>query len=260
MAISVIPIGSSADLDTSVNSLITITEDLIPGDIIVVATCRSTTAAFTLGVASVSISEGSVTWEKSSASASRSSTYDLNIAVGYVNSPITTGATITVTSHANTSKRGAAAVRVRGGLTREMTTGDLTADKIGSTSNGLNSNTSTINENLPTTTTDDSVIVAAIANGGTVVYSAGTGWTLDVTGKTTSGSGDRGVSIQHKLVPIAGIEALLGSISATGSWAAAAISITPSTDETPSGWNEVYMKIWTGTEWVALELDIIEAE
>lgn len=259
MAITASLLGSTTSAVAVATTTITTSQPLDVGDIVVVAITRPTTAADTMGLNSLAVSSGAISWTPNAASASRALTFDLAVAVGLVTEAVPSGATITITSNSTAAKRGAVALRVQGADAVEMSTGNLAAGHIGNTSYGLDGTYTAIvaGQELPATTTPGSLVVAALAVGGTTAWTPADGWTLAAAARTTSGSGDRGVALHYRQQTTPGVETLSGSY-ASGSWALSAVSLTPADDEPgpeiPDGWHQVDLTTWDGDSWTPAAL------
>lgn len=198
-------VGSGTSTASSYTVTATTTLDIPAGDIIAVAVDRGiTSAATTLGTAVVTTSAGATgTWTR--ASASRTGTHDTALLTSTVTSTIPSGSTITVTTSGNGNYRAGivvAGIHNVSSATPDATSGDLAAGMAGDTSNGANGTglTTLTATTSAATTVANTLVLAAFGIGYSATFTAGAGMTQIGQAYTTTGSADKGVLFEYKVL------------------------------------------------------------
>lgn len=210
---------------SSVNSTFVTTADILPGEDIFISMGRSITSASVAGIANITTSAGAGTFERVATSI-RASTYDIHIGRLRCTTLIPSGSTITAVAREAVGKRGGV-MQVVSGLkatyaAANASSGNAADNVAGNIGTGPNGNSNAESASTTgATTAADCFVLGAMSYGGTSTTNAGSGFTELGKIKTTSGSGDRGVMLEYKVVAATGVQTATASITASGGWAAA---------------------------------------
>lgn len=240
--------------------------DILPNEDVLFAVGRNAAAAIA-GSTSVTLSgSGAGTFEVAAGSI-RASTIDVSISRFRVTSRIPAGSTITLHC-ASSSVKGAAIMQVVSGLasaSANATSGKPSLNQLGNTNSGPNGTTSSTETAATTaaTTVNDCLVLFVGGVQGMRTMTPGAGYTQLGYATSTVGSGDRGLSLEYKIVSSKGVQTETADISSSQVWAAAIAAFEIDTSAPPvthpdykewngTAWVTLTPKEWNGTAWVIL--------
>lgn len=216
-------VAAATSLVAATTMTVTTTTDIQVGDVIAVGVTRGvTSAASTMGTATVSLSSGVVeAWTRGSAC--RSGTYDTAMMVARVSTVIPSGTTVTITTSGNSNYRVAAIVAGIRGVSSgapNATSGDDASGNMGDSNHGP----SVIGASLmaPTdaaTTVANTIVIGTFGIGAGSTYTQSAGQTEIASRVTAGGMADRGVLMSYKVVAATGVQSLTLQSDPTSSMA-----------------------------------------
>ena len=227
------------------------------GSVVVMATTRSIGAGATPGVTSIT-APGGMSWQTHAATSVRSNTHDHALHYLPVTSAISSGTTCTVT-FASTSNNRAAVAAVITGVDTPHDAHSPDAIPAASTHSGANGSGASVSAITTTAVTELSCLtIGAVAyNGGQTFTPTGPGTEEEATATTTSGSGDRSVTLcfSPDQSYTSGTRSVDGGVTG-GSWAATVVTF-PLTDPEPPPTTPVSSVIVGGDKKVVSGMTVI---
>lgn len=247
MAITLLQkVKSAQTANASTHTFVT-TADIHVGEDIFIAMGRTALSTTTNGVTSITTSAGAGTFERCAVSC-RTGVVDVSLARFRVTTLIPSGSTITWTGPSNSTKRGAI-MQVVSGLSASAanaTSGTTSQGQAGNVSGGSNGSSSTASSVTAATTVAACLVLGIVSEGGTTAYTPASGTTLIDEIRSSSGTADRGILLEYKIVAATGAQTISAGLDSSGSWAAAAAAFEIAAPSGPS------FKEWNGSAWITL--------
>ncbi len=186
------------------------------GDLLVVKNNSATTTNLELGGGVLSVSAGALGTQYRT-TASRANTHNTQMIAAFVTSTIPAGSTVSITA-LHTNNRRTMIAEVWRGLkiqAPEYTSGDPATGLAANNSAGYNAQSTSFSFNVGPQTTAKALALGTYALSGTVVATAGSGWTFVGEQRTTETSAYRGVLSQYKVLEAVSTVACTMTVSAT---------------------------------------------